>query len=189
MTGVSAHPDLQEAKGEVLLATPPAFAFAGETAAAAMTPMRIAAPFERLRDAADAAKARDGARPRVVLVAVGAPAAHGRRVGFARDLFAAGGIEARVEAGVADAGEAAARFAASGAAMACLCGSDEAYRECAESFAAALKKAGARHLVLAGKAGTNETAWRAAGVDDFIFAGGDALAALQRSFRRLGVTA
>jgi methylmalonyl-CoA mutase len=188
MTGVSAHPDLQEAKGEVLPATPPAFAFAGETAAAAMTPMRIAAPFERLRDAADAASARDGARPRVVLVAIGAPAAHGRRVGFARDLFAAGGIEARVAAGAADAREAAARFSASGAAMACLCGSDEAYGECAEGFAAALKKAGARHLVLAGKAGANEAAWRAVGVDDFIFAGGDALAALQRSFRRLGVT-
>ncbi|MFZ1964543.1 MAG: methylmalonyl-CoA mutase, partial [Roseiarcus sp.] len=91
-------------------------------------------------------------------------------------------------AGAADAREAAARFSTSGAAMACLCGSDEAYGECAEGFAAALKKAGARHLVLAGKAGANEAAWRAAGVDDFIFVGGDALAALQRSFRRLGVT-
>jgi methylmalonyl-CoA mutase len=152
-----------------------------------MAPMRIAAPFERLRDAADAALAREGARPKVVLFAIGSPAAHGRRVGFARELFAAGGLEALVEAGAADARDAAARFAASGAAMACLCASDEAYGECAESFAAALKKAGARYVVLAGKPGTSEAALRKAGVDDFIFAGGDALAALQRSFGRLGL--
>jgi len=131
--------------------------------------------------------ARQGVRPRVFLAAIGAPAAHGRRVGFARELFEAGGLDALVEAGAADAAEAAARFAASGAAVACLCGSDEAYGECAESFAAALKKAGARHVVLAGKAGTSEAALRDAGVDDFIFAGCDAVAALERSFRRLGV--
>jgi len=149
--------------------------------------MRIAAPFERFRDASDAALAREGVRPRVFLVAIGAPAAHTRRVGFARELFEAGGIEALVDVGAADARDAAARFAASGAAAACLCGSDDAYGECAESFAAALKKAGARHVVLAGRAGASEAALRAAGVDDFIVAGGDALAAIGRTFARLGV--
>ena len=188
MTGVSAHPDLGEAKVEVPPASAPAFAYPGEAIAPPMAPMRIAAPFERLRDAADAALARDGARPTVFLVAIGAPAAHGRRVGFARDLFAAGGLEALVEAAAAaDARGAAQRFAASGAAVACLCGGDEAYGECAEIFAVALKKAGARHLVLAGRAGKSEAALRGAGVDDFIFAGCDALAALERIFGRLGL--
>ena len=187
LTGVSAHPDLDEAKAVVLPALAPAFVYPAEAAAVAMTPMRIAAPFERFRDASDAALAREGVRPRVFLVAIGAPAAHTRRVGFARELFEAGGIEALVDVGAADARDAAARFAASGAAAACLCGSDDAYGECAESFAAALKKAGARHVVLAGRAGASEAALRAAGVDDFIVAGGDALAAIGRTFARLGV--
>ena len=134
MTGVSAHPDLNEVKVEVLPASAPAFAYPGEAAAPAMTPLRIAAPFERFRDASDAALAREGARPKVFLVAIGAPAAHGRRVAFARDLFEAGGIEALVDVGAADAGEVAQRFAASGAAAACLCGSDEAYGECARKL-------------------------------------------------------
>jgi methylmalonyl-CoA mutase len=187
LTGVSAHPDLHEAKIEVLPARAPAFAYPGEALAPALALLRLAEPFERFRDAADAALARDGARPRVALVAIGARAAHGRRVGFARELFEAGGIEARIEAGAADAGEAARRFVASGAAMACLCGSDEAYGERAESFAAALKQAGARHVALAGRPGAREARLREAGVDDFFFAGGDALAALERAFRRLGV--
>jgi len=186
ITGVSAHPDLSEAKAEVLPASAPAFAYPGEAIAPPMAPMRIAAPFERLRDAADGALARDGVRPKIVLVAIGSPAAHGPRVGFARELFEAGGLKALIEAG-ADAREAAQRFAASGAAVACLCGSDEAYGECAESFALALKKAGARHVVLAGGPGKSETASRGAGVDDFIFAGCDALAALERTFGRLGL--
>ncbi len=187
MTGVSPHPDLAEAKAEVLPAPAPAFAYPGEALAAPMAPLRIAAPFERFRDASDAALARDGVRPRVFLVAIGSAAAHGRRVGFARELFEAGGVEALADSGAAHAQEASARFAASGAAMACLCGSDEAYGEHAQDFAVALKKAGARALVLAGKPGESEAVWRGAGVDDFIFAGGDAIAALERTFRRLGV--
>jgi methylmalonyl-CoA mutase len=187
LTGVSAHPDLSEVKAEVLPASAPAFAYPGEAVVAPLAPMRLAAPFEQLRDAADAVLAREGAPPRIFLAAIGPLSAHGRRVGFARDLFEAGGLEALVDAGAVEAEESAARFAASGAASACLCGSDEAYGECAERFAAALKAAGARHVVLAGKPGANEAALRAAGVDDFIFAGCDAVAAIERTFGRLGV--
>ncbi len=187
ITGVSAHPDLAEAKAEVLPAPAPAFAYPGEALAPPMARLRIAEPFERLRDASDAVLAREGVRPRVFLVAIGSAAAHGRRVNFARELFEAGGVEALADAGAADAQEAAARFAASGSAMACLCGSDEGYGEHAQGFALALKKAGARCLVLAGEAGEREAALRGAGVDEFIFSGCDAVAALERTFRRLGV--
>jgi len=187
ITGVSAHPDLDEAAAEVLPATGAAFAYPGESVAAPLAPLRVAAPFERLRDAADAALARRGVRPRVFLVAVGAAGAPGRRVGAARELFEAGGFEALADAGAADAADAGARFAASGAAIACLCGSEEAYGRGAEGFAAALKRAGAKYVVLAGEPGAREAAWRAAGVDDFLFAGCDAVAALERAFRRLGV--
>ena len=180
MTGVSAHVDLNEAKAKVLPVRAPSFAYPGELVAAPMAPLRIAAPFERLRDASDAFLAREGVRPRVFLVAIGSAAAHGPRVGFARELFEAGGVATLVAAAADadDAQDAAARFAASGAAAACLCGSDEAYGECAQSFAAALKQAGARYLLLAGKADEREAALRGPGVDDFIFAGCDAVAAL-----------
>ena len=43
----------------------------------------------------------------------------------------------------------------------------------------------AKHIYLAGRPGEQETALRAAGVGDFIFAGGDALAMLQDAWRRM----
>ena len=55
-----------------------------------------------------------------------------------------------------------------------------------EAFAHALKQAGAMHLMLAGRPGDNEAAWREAGVDGFIFAGGDAVAILEGLLRRAG---
>ena len=77
-------------------------------------------------------------------------------------------------------------FRASGAAMACLCGTDEAYAEHAEAYAAALKAAGARAVYLAGRPGEREAAWRAAGVDGFLYAGMDIVAALEEVLRRAG---
>jgi methylmalonyl-CoA mutase len=174
ITGVSAHPDLAEVQAGVLPATPPDFAYPGERVAAPLAPMRLAEPFERLRDAADALAARDGASPIVFLATVGPPGAHGRRAGFAREFFAAAGLA--TPAGAAEG------FAASGARIACLCGTDEAYVERAASLATALKSAGALQVWLAGKPGTAETA---AGVDGFIFAGADAVAANASLLRAL----
>jgi methylmalonyl-CoA mutase len=165
ITGVSAHPDLAETRAEVLPAAPPDFAYPGENVATPLAPIRLAAPFERLRDAAD----RMSPRPGVFLATIGPPAAHGRRVGFAREFFAA--------AGLATPTGAAEGFVASGAKVACLCGTDESYADAAEGLAGALKRAGALQVWLAGKPGDRESAWRAAGVDGFIFAGADATAA------------
>jgi methylmalonyl-CoA mutase len=77
----------------------------------------------------------------------------------------------------------AAAFKASGAALACLCSSDKVYAAQATDAARALQAAGAKHIYLAGRPGEQEAALRAAGVDDFIFAGGDALAMLQEAWR------
>ena len=76
-----------------------------------------------------------------------------------------------------------AAFKASGAALACLCSSDKVYAEHAAAAAKALQAAGARHIYLAGRPGEQEAALRAAGVNDFIFAGGDALSMLQAAYR------
>ncbi len=158
LTGVSAHANLAEPAADVLPATPPAFAFAGERVAQALKPIRLAAPFEALRDASDAALARGGARPRILLAAIGARSAHARRVAFARDLFEVGGLDAIVDTGCDDPAVAAARLAASGASVACLCGDDADYAARGRDFARALKDAGARWLVLAGKPGAAEGA-------------------------------
>jgi len=69
--------------------------------------------------------------------------------------------------------------------MACLCSSDKAYAGHAFAAAKALQAAGARHIYLAGRPGDQEPALRAAGVGDFIFAGGDALATLEEAYRRM----
>ena len=69
--------------------------------------------------------------------------------------------------------------------MACLCSSDKVYAAQAAAAAQALQDAGARHIYLAGRPGEQEPALRAAGIGDFIFAGGDALAALQEAWRRM----
>jgi methylmalonyl-CoA mutase len=77
----------------------------------------------------------------------------------------------------------AAAFKASGAALACICSSDKIYAQQAAAAAKALQAAGAKHIYLAGRASGQEAALRAAGVNDFVFAGGDALATLQEAYR------
>jgi methylmalonyl-CoA mutase len=46
-------------------------------------------------------------------------------------------------------------------------------------LAAALKERGARAVILAGRPGGREASYRAAGVDQFIYLGGDAVAVLR----------
>jgi len=123
------------------------------------------------------------------LAAIGLPAAHSRRVAFSREFFEAGGITALADRGAAEAAVSAERFRASGARFACLCGSDEDYATQAEGFARALKGAGADYVLLAGRPGEREAAFRAAGVDDFIFAGQDVLVFLASLLKRAGAPA
>ena len=184
ITGVTAHPALNEAAIETRPGMPVAVTFPGERFAPPLEPLRVSAPFEALRDAAEALPER----PRLFLAAIGSPAAHSRRVAFARDLFETGGVAALADSGAAEAAEAAERFRASGARYACLCGSDDDYAAKASAFAAALKGAGAVWLILAGRPGEHEAEWRAAGVDDFVYAGQDALAFLTDLLKRAGAS-
>ncbi len=82
---------------------------------------------------------------------------------------------------------AAAAFKASGATAACICSSDALYVEHAEATAKALKAAGAKLVLMAGKPGEAEAALKAAGVDQFLFAGADAVATLSGLQVKLGV--
>ena len=187
LTGASEFPNLHEADIAVLDARPIVLAPYGGAKFRfdPMPPMRLAAPFEALRDRSDAIKRKTGARPRVFLANLGTAADFTARATFAKSFFETGGIEAVDSEGFADPAKLAAAFKASGAAVACLCSSDKVYAASAVAAAGALHAAGARHIYLAGRPGEMEAAMRSAGVCDFVFAGGDAVAALQEAWRRL----
>jgi methylmalonyl-CoA mutase len=172
LTGTNAYPDIREAAPKVLDVKP---AINSEAPAATALPrIRLAEPFERLRDKSDAMLARSGARPKILLAVLGKPADYGARSNFAKNFFEAGGIET-IE------GEAGS-FKTSDAPLVCLCGADKTYEGEAASAAAALKSAGAKHIYLAGRPSDLETALKDAGVQNFIYAGCDALATLTAAY-------
>lgn len=186
ITGTSEFPNLAEATVNVL-APPPKPLPAGSDSDVlirieALPSLRLAEPYEGLRAQADIAAAA-GARPSVFLATLGGIAAFTARAGFARNLFEAGGIAAPsgdgfARDGATDLASLVAAFRASGAKLACLCGSDEAYAAEATQATKALAEAGAT-IWLAGRPGELEPSLREAGVAAFIFAGSDAIAILQ----------
>ncbi|MBB4394765.1 methylmalonyl-CoA mutase family protein [Bradyrhizobium sp. ERR14] len=187
LTGASEFPNLHESETAVLKATPVELAPYGEQKYKfdPLPPIRLAEPFEALRDKSDAALKARGSRPKVFLANLGTAADFTARATFAKSFFEAGGIEALDSEGFADAAKVAAAFKASGAELACLCSNDKVYAEHAEAAAKALQTAGGRHIYLAGRPTEAEAALRAAGVTGFVFAGGDALATLQDAYRRM----
>jgi methylmalonyl-CoA mutase len=76
-------------------------------------------------------------------------------------------------------------FRASGAKLACLCSSDAVYEKRAIDAAGALATADAQHIYLAGRPRALETALQQAGINEFIYAGCDALRVLQEAHRML----
>ena len=176
ITGVSAFPLLDE-RAVAFDPWPQA-----ETPRKGLPRVRLAAPFEELRDRAERAGAR-----KLFLATLGAPAQFAARENFAKNLFEAGGIPAvGGETGYnpQTLGDA---FKASGAVAACLCGADAVYEASAEAAARALKQAGCAYVVLAGKPGAHEAALRAAGVDAFAYAGVDVATFLDGAHAAMGI--
>jgi methylmalonyl-CoA mutase len=185
LTGATEFPNLHESDVAVLDAEPVVLAPYGETKFSfdALAPMRLAMPFETLRDRSDRILRERGTRPRIFLANLGTAADFTARAAFAKSFFETGGIEAVETEGFADPATLSAAFKVSGAALACLCSSDKVYAGQAVPAAKALQAAGARHIYLAGRPGEQEAAFRAAGVNGFIFAGGDALTTLNEVYR------
>ncbi|MEV1076777.1 methylmalonyl-CoA mutase family protein [Streptomyces sp. NPDC050211] len=163
ITGVSEFPNLAEKPVE--RASAPAAPSGG------LPRVRRDEAYEALRARSDAHLAATGTRPRIFLAALGPAAAHTARLTFAANLFQAGGIEPVTEG----------TFEESGASEACLCSSDTLYEEQAADTAQALRTAGATHVFLAGKPGQYP-------VDDYVFAGCDAVAVLSATLDRMGVS-
>jgi methylmalonyl-CoA mutase len=185
LTGATEFPNLHEAHVAVLDAKPVVLPPYGKAKFKfdALPPMRLAAPFEALRDRSDQIRRDKGARPKIFLANLGTPADFTARATFAKSFFETGGIEAVDTEGFTDPAALGAAFKASGAQLACLCSSDKIYAGQAAAAAGALQAAGARYIYLAGRPGEQEAALRAAGVNEFVFAGGDALTVLQEAYR------
>ncbi|MEJ0075939.1 MAG: methylmalonyl-CoA mutase family protein [Alphaproteobacteria bacterium] len=185
LTGTSEFPDIHEAAVHVLDVAPYP---ASETAAqfAALPRIRLAAPFEALRDASDRMLVASGMRPKVFLANLGKLSDFTARTLFAKNFFEAGGIEAVSNDGFASHADMVAAFKGSGAKLVCLCSSDKVYAADAADAAHALKSAGAAHIYLAGRPGELETALKAADVQDFIYVGCDVVATLEAAHDSLG---
>jgi methylmalonyl-CoA mutase len=178
LTGVSEFPNIYEVPAKVLDAAPVRVALGGT-----LPQIRLAEPFEALRDASDRVLAATGARPRVFLANLGTLAEFTAGATFAKNFFEAGGIEA-VGDDYKSRSDMIAAFKASGAKLVCLCSTDEVYTREAVDAAKALATAGATRVYLAGRPRETE-ALKVAGVGSFIFAGCDALAALREAYLSL----
>jgi methylmalonyl-CoA mutase len=179
LIGTNQFPDLHEFTSVVLDVAPAVLPHddPATVTIAALPRIRLAEPFERLRDASDKIFVQSGARPKIFLANLGALADLAARASFARNFFEIGGIEAVSHDG--DPSALAAALKASGAALACICGSDRSYGSQGTKAAAALKAAGARHIYLVGRPGKDEAIFRDAGVQTFIYVGCDALGVLE----------
>ncbi|NEK87290.1 methylmalonyl-CoA mutase [Blastococcus saxobsidens] len=133
--------------------------------------VRAAQEYEALRDAADAATTR----PSVYLATIGPIARHTARASFAGNLFQAGGL-------ATPSGDGASGLSEAGTTVACICGTDKDYAETAAGLAKELKEAGATQVWLAGKPDLAVD-----GVDGYVHAGCDALAALRTVHEQLGL--
>ena len=121
LTGSNAFPDIAETPPAVLDVKPRAAASEQSAAvtASALPRLRLTEPFESLRDQSDRILAATGARPKIFLATIGAPAEFTARINFAKNFFEAGGIEASgPKVSPAD-------YRRAQAALACLCASDK----------------------------------------------------------------
>lgn len=141
---------------------------------APLKPHRLGEAFEALRDSADA---KGGFT--TFLASMGEIVDHNVRTTWTKNYLAAGGIAALVSDGYKTPEAAAEAFVKSGASAACICSSDAVNAALAEATAKALKAAGAKLVLMAGRPGDNEAALKAAGIDQFLFAGADAVSTLK----------
>jgi methylmalonyl-CoA mutase len=122
------------------------------------------APFEELRSRAESRSTP----PAAALLTLGELSESRGRVGFASSFFAAGGIRSHETREI------------SAYPIACLCGTDERYAEEAVDRVRALKAAGCKSILVAGRPGALEKPLREAGADGFIYVGCDAVEVLGR---------
>ncbi len=190
ITGVTSYPDPREQPIERRDHAPldAAAILAGSAdVAPRLARVRFAEPFEEMRALSLAMRERTGSAPCVFVAAMGPPAQHRARVGFMRSFLAIAGVESRGAEPRADVAAAIGAFRASDARAAVICSTDETYPELVPDLARALKATGARAVIVAGRPGEHEEAWREAGVDFFAHLGCDGETLLKALLERLEV--
>ncbi len=179
LTGVSSFPDLAEK-----LPQPAPHAVPDDVDPAvtveAIPLRRPAEPFERLREASDAYLEQHGHRPRAVLVTLGRPSDYAARATYAESFFASGGIEAVT---VDD----PAAYEAKTSPIACLCSSDEIYREDCAKALKYIKNNGSELIYSVGRPGELRKTLKNAGVAGFLHQGCDIIEILKQAQDVLGL--
>ncbi|MBA8825893.1 methylmalonyl-CoA mutase [Saccharopolyspora lacisalsi] len=173
ITGISEYPDLDE--------TPPRRAAAPAEPGGGLPRHRYAEDYEELRDSADRL-AETAQRPRVFLATLGTLADYNARASFARNLFAAGGIEATEAGATESVDDVVEAYRRSPSPVVCLCSTGKVYAERAAATARALRQVGAGTILLAGKPQEQPPE----GVDEFVHTGSDALRILTEVHRENG---
>ena len=175
ITGTSEFPNIREEPVSVLMPFTPR---SGSTADKALPSVRSAEPFERLRERAEAHRARTGEPPRVFLANLGSVASFTARSTFAKNFYEAAGIETISNEGFSSTDTLAEAYRQSKATLVCLCSSDEVYRDHAMASIKALRESGASHIHLAGRPRDLEEELGRVGITTFIFVGCDTLRVL-----------
>ncbi|NIX76855.1 methylmalonyl-CoA mutase subunit beta [Microvirga terricola] len=185
ITGTSEFPNIAEADVAVLLprreAAPTPSAEEGGVSIAPLPSIRLAEPFERLRDASDAYRARTDSRPKIFLANLGPVAAFTARATFAKNFFEAAGIEAITNDGFTTQEGLKKAYIDSRSKLSCICSTDEIYEDQAAATATTLRDAGADRIFLAGRPGESQEKLSRAGITTFIFAGCDTLKVLSEA--------
>ena len=179
LTGTSAFPILG-GDGIKVEPWPPAAPLQSKGWFTPLVPHRLSAPYEDLRDSADHYTERTGHTPTVFLASMGTIADHTARTTWVKNQLAVAGIATLVCDGYNSPEDAAAALRASGQQTVCVCSSDNLYAQIGSATVKALIDAGARYIMLAGRPGEVEAELRAAGVDQFIFTGQNAVEVLTR---------
>jgi len=131
---------------------------------------RHGAEFEALRD--------DRASTPVFLATMGRIAQHTARATFAANLFAAGGVDTVTAGATEGVDDVVSAYREAGELpVVCLAGADPLYEEWGAELVSALREAGARHVIVAGKTDV--------GADDSAVQGLDALDFLRRTREHL----
>ena len=144
--------------------------------------------FEAMRLAASVFAKKTGAAPKLFSANLGPLAVHKPRADFSQGFFSVAGFEIISSPGFSDAREAAKAVLDSGAKVTVICSSDALYPEMVPELAETIKASDPEMtVILAGYPKDHVEAFKAAGVDEFIYLGSNAASLLENLQKKLGV--
>ena len=153
-----------------------------------MPATRLAAKYEQMRTASASFARRTGRAPAIFLTNLGPLRRHKARADFTTGFFQTGGFDVISPAGFDTPEAAVAALTESEVGITVVCGTDDDYAEKFADYARAIKAALPRmQVILAGFPGDHEAAYRAAGMDDYIFVKSDNYQTNHRYLTGLGV--